>query len=233
MQSLLRYLTMFSSNHESRSVQKNLRGTGRLRALSGVALFVLALLSSMAAQSYRQNGPPGAGSGPAYDASFGYMYLAMSTPAASGVNLNGLDAAGRIDFNDRWGATVDSSYVRTSNILGTGQNGYVLSFLAGPVFYPLHIHNTRLSLRALAGAGLVDSAVPVAGSTYLHGWVARPSYAVGVGVEHSVWGPFGLRIDGDYLRTAFVDSSDSVQPQNNFRVIASVVVHLKERRRQE
>jgi hypothetical protein len=220
---------MILQDRGSQSPRANRRGDRNLGRLQKTVILVLALVAPMVGQSRWQSGPPGAGSGPAYDVSFGYMYLGMSTPAASGVNLNGLDAAGRVDFNDRWGATVDSSYVRTSNILGTGQNGYVLSFLAGPVFYPLQVRNTRVSLRALVGAGLVDSAVPVAGSSYLHGWVARPSYAAGVGVEHPVWGPFGLRVEGDYLRTAFVDSSDSVQPQNNFRVIASVVVHLNER----
>jgi hypothetical protein len=121
---------------------------------------------------------------------------------------------------------VDSGYVRNTNVLDTGHNGFDLTFLGGPVFYPVQGRNTRPLLYALAGAALVDSAVPVNNSNYLMGWVARPSYALGGGIEHSLTGPFGFRITGDYLRTAYVDSAAVVQRQNNLRITASIVLHL-------
>ncbi|HTY84418.1 MAG TPA: hypothetical protein VMB19_09370 [Silvibacterium sp.] len=179
------------------------------------------------AQTQPQEEPKPAGSSPAYDVSLGYTYLGTATPVSAGVNLNGLDASARVEFTRHWGASVDSFYVRASNVLNTGHNGYVLSFLTGPVFFPFERGGTQISLRALAGVGLVDSAVPVSGKYYLHGWVIRPSYALGGGVEHSVWGPFGLRIDADYLRTAFVNTTATVQPQNNLRVTGSIVFRLK------
>jgi hypothetical protein len=68
----------------------------------------------------------------------------------------------------------------------------------------------------------------VSGAEYVHGWVARPAYALGGGVERSVVGPFAVRITGDYLRTAYVDSTVAVQSQNNLRLTASVVFRLSE-----
>jgi hypothetical protein len=198
----------------------------KMRTLGKVSILMLSLVASAVAQSRLKTGVPGGGSGPAYSVGFGYAYLTTSIPGAGRVNLNGLDASGNVDLTPHWGATIDSSYVRTSNILSTGNSGYVLSLLAGPVFYPFEHGNTRTFVHALGGAGLVDSAVPQSGTTYLHGWVARYAYAVGGGIEQSVANRLSIRVSGDYLRTAFVNSSDVVQLQDNLRLTAGIVVHL-------
>lgn len=197
--------------------------------MTKLSFLVFLLVVPAWAQNRLTSGPSAAGSGPAYDVSVGYTYLTTSIPGAGRVNLNGLDAGGHVDFNSRWGATIDSNYVRTSDILGTGTGGYVLTFLAGPVFSPLERGDTRAFVHVLGGAGLVDSTVPTTGADYLHGWVARYAYAVGGGIEHSITGRFAVRFNADYLRTAFVDSSDVVQMENNLRLTASFVVRLKER----
>jgi len=199
-----------------------------LTATASRILLAIVLVTPMLAQSRMQSGPAGA-TGPAFDVSAGYSYLAMQIPGAGQINLSGLDASGGVDLTRRWGAVVDGSYVRGSAVLGTGQNSYVLSALVGPTFYPFGRGRTSLFLRALGGAGLVDSAVPVTGSSnYVHGWVARPSYAVGAGLEQSLPGPFALRVNGDYLRTAFANSARVVQLQNNLRITASIVLRLRQ-----
>lgn len=194
-----------------------------LKALSLAFVLVVRAL----AQNQLQTGPPVAAYGPSYDVSCGYSYLSSTIPSAGRVGLNGLDATGRANFLPHWGVAVDSGYVRTSNVLSTGQSGYTLTFLAGPVFYPSEHRQTRMFIHALAGAGLVDGAVPVTGTHYLHGWVERPAYAVGGGIERSVVGPFGVRLSGDYLRTAYADSSGTVRTQNNLRVTAGIVFRLR------
>jgi hypothetical protein len=198
-------------------------------AMGKISFFVLVLVASAAAQSHLQTTAP-AGSGPSFNVSFGYSYITVATPDAGRVNLNGLDAGGHIDFSQHWGAMVDAGYARAWNVLGTGQNGYVLSFLGGPVFYPIEHRNNRVFLHALIGASLVGGAVPVSGTNYLHGWVARPSYALGGGFEQSLFGPFAVRIGGDYLRTSYVNSDAVVQPENDLRVTASVMFRLNARR---
>jgi hypothetical protein len=198
--------------------------------ISGKILLLASLFSgSMLAQNAMQGPVPAAGSGPAFDVSAGATYLAMAAPTGGTANLYGADVAGTMDFSRFWGAKVDSSYVRTSDVFSLGYSGYVLTFLAGPVFHPFETRNTQVSFRALAGAGLVDSAVSTNDGNDVHGWVARPAYAVGVGVEHSVTGPFGVRVDGDYLRTAFAESTTVVQAQNNFRLTLSLVFHVRDR----
>lgn len=199
-----------------------------MRIIRKVFFLMFALVAPAFAQSFDPGAPPAA-SGPVYDVSAGYSYVTMSIPSAGHVNLNGVDASGHVDFNRYWGATIDSNYARNSNFLGTEHQGYVLSFLAGPTFYPFEHRNTAMFVHGLVGAAMVDGAVPLSVTTYFHGWQDRFSYAFGGGVERSILGPFAIRVTGDYLRTAFFNPAAAVQPQNNLRLTVSLVLRLKDR----
>src|SRR5215472_3816616 len=137
-----------------------------LNAATTRILVGLVLIAPAIAQNRYHSEPPAAASGPAIDASVGYTYLAMQVPDAGSVNLNGVDASTGIHFTRRWGAVADASYVRGSSLLGTQHESYVISAIAGPVFYPFERKETRFSVRVLGGAGLVDSAVPVTSPSY-------------------------------------------------------------------
>lgn len=168
----------------------------------------------------RLNGPPPGATGPSVEASVGYVYFSMAMPSQR-VALQGADANGLIKISTRWAATVDATYAHTGNVLGTGYNGNFLSFMAGPAFYPVVHRNYGIFVRAMAGVSWVDSAVPVSGANYLGGWVDRPSFAAGGGFERSLFGPFSLRVAGDYQRTTFVNAADALQVQNNLRLTTS------------
>lgn len=196
-----------------------------MRTLRQLFLLMFALALPALAQNFDPGAPPAA-TGPRYDVSAGYSYVTMQIPNAGRVNLNGVDVSGHVDFNRYWGATLDSNYARNSDLFGTGHQGYVASFLGGPVFYPLEYRKTAVFVHALVGAGLVDGAVPVTVTTYFHGWQDRFAYAFGGGVERSISGPFAVRVSGDYLRTAFYNSAASVEPQNNLRLTVSFVFRL-------
>lgn len=184
---------------------------------------VFLLVAPLLAQNHLQGSvPPGAATGPSFEASAGYVYLSMGMPTQR-LGLSGVDANALVKFDSRWAATVDSVFASTGNVLGTGHNGNFLSFMAGPMFYPIVRRKTEVFVEALAGVGRVNSAVPVSGTYYLRGWVTRPSYALGGGLEHSLFGPFAVRAQGGYLRTTFVDSTGATQGQNNLLVTTSIV----------
>jgi hypothetical protein len=199
------------------------------RTISKICFFVFVLVAPALAQNWQSRRPSPAATGPAFDVSIGYSNLSMATPAARRANLNGLDLSGQVDLSPRWGAMLDTTYVRTSNILATPHAGYVLISQIGPVFSPVEHRKTRMFVHALAGVGLVDGAMPISKTAYFHGWLARPSYALGGGVEQSVSGPFAIRVSGDYLRTSFFNAAGTVQPQSNIRLTVSVVFRLRER----
>jgi hypothetical protein len=190
---------------------------------------VFLLVAPLLAQARSGSSEPAVGAtGPAFEASLGYVYLSMAMPSQR-VGLTGLDASGVVRFATRWGVTVDSTYAGIGNVLSTGHSGNILSCLAGPVFYPFGHGQAGLFVHGMAGASWVDSAVPVTGTYYLGGWVTRPSYAVGGGFEHYLFHPLAVRVQGDYLRTTFVDSTGVMQGQNNLRLTTSIVYHFGNR----
>ena len=196
-----------------------------------IAACILFMVAPLVAQRFVTRAPTVAASGPVFEASAGYTYLALDTPSRQHVGLSGVDANGFLDFNARWGMMVDSSYARTGNVLGTGHSGNVLSLLTGPEFYPVDYGKTRIFAHTLAGVSLVNSAVPVKGTYYLGGTVMRFSYAVGGGVEHTVAGPLAVRVGADYLRTTFANSTAAMQFQNNVRFVTGFVFRFGSRER--
>jgi hypothetical protein len=198
-----------------------------MKAITGLS-FLLFVLSALASgQNQLQTGAPPAASGPNYDLSIGYSDFALADPGAGHVNLNGLDAAAQIHLSPRWGAAIESTYARTSDVPGISHQAYILTPQAGPVFYPVEHANIRVFTHVLAGAGLEDGAVSITGTKYFHGWLVRPSYAVGGGVEQTLSSMLALRVSGDYLRSRFFDSAGTVQPQNDFRMTVSLVFRLR------
>jgi hypothetical protein len=163
--------------------------------------------------------------GPSYELALGYDYLAMQNPSAHKIALNGLNVEGGVEFDSRWGAAVDFSYVRNSDVLSSHRGGYVLSLLAGPELYLKRFRAAGMFSHVLVGAGLVDGAVPT-NDGYLYGWISRPSFGIGGGVEKSFHAPFGVRAYGDYVRTSFANSLAAVEPQNNFRCGVSFAFRL-------
>jgi len=201
-----------------------------IRTIRKACFLVFVLVAPALTQNWQERGPAPAVTGPAYDISIGYSNLFMAIPGAQHVSFNGLDLSGHADFSPRWGAILDTSYVRTHNIPGTPHAGYAFTGHIGPVFYPIQHGGTRIFVHALVGAAVIDGAVPQSKTAYYEGWLVRPSYALGGGVEQSVSGPFALRVSGDYLRTSFLNAAGAVRPQDNLRLTASIVFRLRRHR---
>jgi hypothetical protein len=192
---------------------------------------MIVLVGSTLAQNLASRPLP-AVAGPAFDVSVGYSHLSMEIPSAGRAGLNGLDTSASISLSPRWGAIVDTSYLRTSDVLSTPHQGYMLSVRGGALFYPFEHGNTRVFVRGLAGGALVDGAVPVNQTQYFHGWLLRPAYDFGGGVEHALSGNLAVRVNADYVRTTFYAPSTAVAAQNNLQLTLSFVFRLKQHQRE-
>jgi len=193
-----------------------------------LALTLISLTALTFAQTRLQSGAAAAAVGPAYGIGVGYDYVGMSLPAGPRSNLNGIVVSGNVDLSQHWGATMESSYARATRLAGSDHSNYSLSVMTGPVFTPLERTDTRLLVRVLAGASLVDGAVP-AGQLYYRGWEERFSYAAGAGVERRIFERWAFRINGDYLRTEFVNQNGVLKPQNSIRLAGSLVIRVGNR----
>lgn len=197
----------------------------KVLALIGQAYFFASiLLAPVLAQNALQSPRSPAATHPSYDFGFGYNFVQMGMPGGGHVNLNGVDLNGDYDFTQRLGLSLDASYGRNARVLGIHHNAYLINGLAGPVFYLADRGDTRIFLHALVGVGMIDAAVPAGQNSYVYGWVARPSYALGGGIERLVAGPMGVRFGADYLRTSFLNPSDVIRPQNDLRVTAGILL---------
>ena len=193
-----------------------------------IVWLLLVLVVPAFAQNGLQSSPMPAVTGPSFDVSLGYTNVRMAIPGLGSVDLNGLDASASVGLSSKWSAIVESSYARTPNVLGTNHQGYLLNSQVGPAFYPWEHRNTRLLVRGLAGVALIDGAVPTDKTVFFHGYLLRPSFTFGGGVEQAIAPQLLLRFNADYLRTSFYGGNGVQQGQNNIRATVSVVFRLKE-----
>lgn len=200
-----------------------------IRTLGRMCSFSFLALAAALGQSTFQSDPVPAAKGPAYNLNIGYTSLMMKIPSAKTVDLRGVDLGASMDFKQRWSMAVDANFAHEAKLLGTPHQGYVASLHGGPVFYLLEQRNMGAFLHALAGAAMVDAVVPQGPYAYRYGFVTRPSYALGGGVEQGIPGPFALRITADYLRTSFFNDTGAIVPQNNLRLTASLVFSTRRR----
>jgi|SRR5712664_2304446 len=171
--------------------------------------------------------PVPAGIGPAINVSVGYSSVNLSSPSPNRIWLNGADVAATADFSRHVGVRADLGYVRASNVLGSRNHADVLSYLGGPVLYPMRRRHFVTYAQALIGGARVTSAIPSPGGGFFGGFVNKLSWALGGGAESRVSSSMALRVGVDCLHTAYFDSSGIIRGQANLRIVGSVVYYFK------
>lgn len=152
----------------------------------------------------------------------GYAFTNSGMLHAGRLNLSGVDAKVLADLSPFFGVVADSSYVRAANTFGTHGHADVLSYLAGPVLYPVAHGRVRMYVHGLAGGARVAGPISFS-SPLLTGYVNKFSWAVGGGVEYRISPLVALRTGGDYQRTYFYNPTLQIRGQNDFRIVVSVV----------
>jgi hypothetical protein len=169
-----------------------------------------------------------AGKSRPWDLSVGYSYLSHPATSSDRVGLNGFDASVTVAVASRLAIRGDVGYARSGNLLGAPTQSSVLSYLAGPVFYPVVQPKFGIYTQALFGGARVTGPVPVTGGILIGGWADRFAWAIGGGVDYRLSRSFALRGGVDYLRTAYFSGpTPAIQGQNNVRLTASVVWSLE------
>jgi opacity protein-like surface antigen len=167
--------------------------------------------------------PFSAGSGPVLTASVGYSYLSVPIPSSTRIGLNGLGASLTADFPSRFGAKIDLNYARAANVFGTGHHSDVLSYMIGPMFYPVSNNRLALYVQALAGGFRSDGVIPNGAGGFDIAYTEGLAWAIGVGVERSISSTLSVRTETDYMHTSTIDSSGAFRGQGDLRLTGSLV----------
>jgi opacity protein-like surface antigen len=183
----------------------------KLRVL--VSLFAFAFLFGAAAQAQERQ---------TIDVFAGYSYVRAnpSTSGVDGFSLNGGSASVAYNFNNWLSGVADLGGYNNSNVLGSGVNSTLSTYLFGP----------RVSIRRFSRVtpfAEVLFGVAHTGSTFLNTTNSQTPFAmtVGGGLDYRLSNHLSLRAAKvDYLLTRFSEVNTSEQQtQNNLRVSTGIV----------
>jgi opacity protein-like surface antigen len=183
-----------------------------------LAIVSLSAVSLFGSAAYGQDTPK-------FDVFAGYSYVREnpSSAGADGFNLHGGSAS--IAYNaDHWlSAVADFGGYHSNNILGTGVDGTLSTYLFGPrISYHRDSRITPFG-QVLFGVAHIGGSNGLAFST------SNNSFAmtVGGGVDVKISRRFSIRpAQVDYLLTRFNEFGTGAQTQNNLRVSTGVVFHF-------
>jgi len=170
-----------------------------------------------------------AGYAPAWNFSAGYSVTSLGLPSARRAVLSGMNASVSTDSGKRFGAKLDLGYERAPNVYTNGRPMSVLSYLVGPVLYPSNGNFLSTYAHLLVGGARVAGPFPNGNGGLNIGYVHRPAWAFGGGVEYRLSPAFGFRVGVDYLHTHFYNSSGAVRGQNDIRIVNSFVYYPGDR----
>jgi hypothetical protein len=169
---------------------------------------------------------------PSFKVSAGYESISLDMPSATRVGLDGFNVDLTRDVIPRLGATVSIGYSRATNTFGSGHHSDALTYFVGPVFYPTQGRTMKTYLRVLVGGAKIGGPIQLNGGGFAWGYVNKPSWAIGGGVEYRTMQHIYFRTGVEYLRTSFIGPSLTIKPQNNIRTSVSVGYIFGGRRQQ-
>jgi len=183
-------------------------------------------------RSNAQN-PVFAGAAPSFEAGLGYSYLSVDVPSQNRIAMNGVDASFAADFRRWLGIKFDLGYNRAFDVFSTNHQADLLTYMAGPVFYPVRTRHLTAYAQLLLGGARESGVNFDASGQVATGWVHRFAWSAGGGVQYRLTPSFSLRLGADYMRTSFFNSNLAIEGQNNIRSAVGFVYTFGERRERD
>jgi len=186
-------------------------------------ILLVVLLTILIAPVAHAQGPIVAGLAPSLEAGVGYSYVDASVPSQSKLGMNGVLLSGDADFSRRFGVALDLGYSRTWNAYNSGHSADLLTYMGGPVFYPIRKRNLNVFAHVLLGGARETGVNFESNGQIVLGYTNRFAWGGGAGVQYRLSRSLSLRIAADYIRTSFFNSNVALQSQNNIRPSASLI----------
>jgi hypothetical protein len=185
-------------------------------------MFTLLLFSVIFAHPAGAQAPLASARGPVIQAGIGVAYLDFDESASARTGLLGVVSEVTADLSPKFGAEVEVGYLRASNVFRSGRHSDILSYVAGPVWYPIRQRHFQTYIHGLIGLARVTGPVPLSGGGITHGYVNKGCLEFGAGAKFRLDGPIYLLMGIDYLHSQYVNPSLGFRGQNSLRTTASV-----------
>jgi opacity protein-like surface antigen len=196
-----------------------------MRTILNIILLVILFMPAAFAQN-----PVVAGIAPVLEAGVGYSYVEADIPSQSSLAMNGIQLVGNADFSRRFGVALELGYARNFNGYNSGRTADLLTYLGGPVFYPVRKRNSNVYTHLLLGGARQTGVNFESNGQIVLGYTNRFAWAGGAGFEYRFSRAFALRLGADYLRTSFFNSNVALQGQSNLRSSISLIYTFGEGR---
>jgi opacity protein-like surface antigen len=191
-------------------------------------ILILLLTLGLASQ-VRAQGPVIAGVAPVIEEGVGYTYMKSAVPSEGNLMMAGIMISGSADLNAHFGAKLEVGYSRSFDAFQTGRHADILTYLGGPVFYPVRRPGFSIHVQALAGGARETGVNFENDGTLVRGYVNHFAWAGGAGFQFRISPALSLRPEVEYLRTSYFDSTVTIKGQTNLRTSLSLMYTLGRR----
>jgi hypothetical protein len=170
--------------------------------------------------------------GPMLEANGGFEYIGQQVPSqGSRVPMYGVNGGLTSGVTKHLSIRLDVAYARAGNVFSSGHPSDILSYMAGPVIYPVRTSRISPYAQILLGGARVTGATPDGQGGYIRGYANEFAWAGGGGFEIRTSREFALRIGADYMHTSYWDPNFALAGQGNIRGVVSFTYFLDGRRR--
>jgi|HubBroStandDraft_6_1064221.scaffolds.fasta_scaffold139856_2 opacity protein-like surface antigen len=198
--------------------------------MTKICRWLVVVIALFSVTQVRAQNPIFAGHGPVIEAGLGYSYANVGVPSLDRVSMHGVDGSVNADFSRRFGVKLDVGYVRGFDVFGTNHHADILSYMAGPVFYPIRKKRFSVYTEALFGGARETGVNFTSSGQTITGFTNKFAWQAGGGVEYRISRMFAVRFGADYMHTSFYNSEVTITGQNNVRAVASLVYTFGEGR---
>lgn len=177
----------------------------------------------------RAQAPLMAGIAPVSDVGIGYSYTKSDVPSQGNTAMNGILLSGSGNFNVHFGVRLEVGYSRTFDAFQTGHAADLLTYMGGPVFYPVRRRKFDIYGQVLLGGARETGVNFESDGTLIRGYVNHFAWAAGGGVQFRIARGLSMRAGVDDLHSSFFDYNVAIRGQSNLRTSLSLIYAFGQR----
>lgn len=185
-------------------------------------LWLLMVILGFASQ-LRAQGPVTAGVAPVVEGGIGYSYSKANVPSLGNLAMPGILMSASADLNAHFAVKLQVGYSRSFDAFQTGRSADILTYMGGPVFYPIRRSRFDIHAQVLVGGARETGVNFENDGTLVRGFVNHLAWAGGAGFQIQISPAVAVRPEVEYLSTSFFNSNVAIQGQPNLRTSVSMI----------